>query len=664
MQFLTPLAFALASLLPIIVALYFLKLRREEQVISSVYLWQEMVRDVAANAPWQRLRPNWLLLLQLLFMIALIVALARPFSWTRAAVGDHLILVVDTSASMSATDVRPDRLNSATDQARRLAADLPADVPVTLIAAGAETQVLLSDSRDRGRLSQALDELRAGPGSADVATALELAAAVASGEPEAQIVLLSDGGVTLPDRLSGAAQVRYLPVGESAENQAISALSLDPGAAGQGLAAFVRITNYGHQAVERRLTLHAYSTSLPPISGGDVRGGLVAARDLALPGGDSVALTIPDLPPETITIEARLEGEDTLPLDDRAWAVAPLVSGAQIQIVGPGNRFLETALALLPAVEVATISLEDYETTWTDRSPNLQINWLTVFDAVLPEEGHYPPGALLFVGPLRSTEFFSVTGALESPVPRPASASEPLLRYVDLRQVVIQRAARLALPAWGRPVIVAAGGADGDETAPLLVAGEMGGRRLAVLAFDPRQSDLPLQVAFPLLLANLVDFLAPGAAGSVPETVAPGRPLAIPLPPQAEAGVVTRPDGTTERLPVEEGEVLFDDTAAPGVYEVTWEAEGERWLLGRFAVNTFSPLESDIAPRERLELAGAEGQGVVADRPVRQEWYHWLAWVALALLVIEWMVQYRGGLAWAWAKVSGVRRERRRSDMT
>ena len=71
MLFLAPLAFILAILLPVIVALYFLKLRREEQTVSSVYLWQQTVRDVAANAPWQRLRTNWLLLLQLLFLIIL-----------------------------------------------------------------------------------------------------------------------------------------------------------------------------------------------------------------------------------------------------------------------------------------------------------------------------------------------------------------------------------------------------------------------------------------------------------------------------------------------------------------------------------------------------------------------------------------------------------------
>ena len=80
MNFLAPLGLALGLLLPVIVALYLLKLRRTERPVSSTYLWRKMVRDVEANAPWQKLKPNLLLLLQLLFLIALILGIARPFS--------------------------------------------------------------------------------------------------------------------------------------------------------------------------------------------------------------------------------------------------------------------------------------------------------------------------------------------------------------------------------------------------------------------------------------------------------------------------------------------------------------------------------------------------------------------------------------------------------
>ncbi|NLE77405.1 MAG: VWA domain-containing protein [Chloroflexi bacterium] len=645
MQFFAPWAFALAALLPVILALYFLKLRRDERTIASTYLWQQMVRDVAANAPWQRLRPSWLLLLQFLFMAALIAALARPFTWGAAAGGGHLILVVDTSASMAANDVAPHRLGAAAQAARRLADHLPADAPVTLLAAGQSVQAVLSASTDRARLSAALDGLRPGPGSADVATALELAAALAASDPEAQIAVISDGGVRLPPRLSATAPVRAITVGQAAENQAISALSLDPAVAGQGFDAFLRLANHGQQPVERRLLLWTYTAS--PADG---PGHLAAARDLTVPAGGSLALTIPDLPANVVAVEARLEGQDHLALDDRAWAVAPSQAGLDVQVVGPGNRFLETALALIPGAQVTTVPLEDYEAAWAAGPPAAGgPAWLTIFDGVLPSEERYPPGALLFVGPLRSSAFFSVTGSLELPLPLPATSSEPLLRHVDLRDVAVRQAARLALPPWGRAVIVA-DPADGQSAAPLLAVGEEGGRRLAVLAFDLRHSDLPLRVAFPLLLANLVDALAPGAAGALPPQASPGQPLAIPLPPQAEAALLVGPDGSRQWLPVEGGQALFAGAQALGLYEAAWEANGVSAPLGRFAVNLFSAQESAIQPQPLPGLAGAASPDAQGQEPQRREWWRPLAWLALALLLAEWLVQYRDrwarGRAW------------------
>src|SRR3954468_14777411 len=118
MAFLAPLALVSALIVaPIIVAMYLLKLRREERTVSSTYLWQRMVRDVEANAPWQRLRRNLLLLLQLLLLLLLALALARPFFATTGIAGRNLIVILDRSASMQATDVAPSRLEAAKKEA-------------------------------------------------------------------------------------------------------------------------------------------------------------------------------------------------------------------------------------------------------------------------------------------------------------------------------------------------------------------------------------------------------------------------------------------------------------------------------------------------------------------------------------------------------------------
>ena len=78
MSFLAPVAFAALAIAIPILLLYMLRLRRREVLISSTFLWRQVVRDTEANTPWQRLRRNLLLFLQLLILLLLVLALAPP----------------------------------------------------------------------------------------------------------------------------------------------------------------------------------------------------------------------------------------------------------------------------------------------------------------------------------------------------------------------------------------------------------------------------------------------------------------------------------------------------------------------------------------------------------------------------------------------------------
>ncbi|MFM8321671.1 MAG: vWA domain-containing protein, partial [Chloroflexota bacterium] len=141
MRFLAPGMFFLAGLIPVIVLMWLLKLRRVERAVSSTFLWRQMVRDVEANAPWQKLRYNLLLLLQVLFLAALVLALARPATPARGITARAAIFIIDTSASMAASDVNPSRIEAAKDKARQMIGELPAATQVTVIAAGDEARV-------------------------------------------------------------------------------------------------------------------------------------------------------------------------------------------------------------------------------------------------------------------------------------------------------------------------------------------------------------------------------------------------------------------------------------------------------------------------------------------------------------------------------------------
>src|SRR5215475_10064758 len=106
MSFLAPIAFAGALLAIPIILLYMLRLRRREVLVSSTFLWQQVLRDSEANTPWQRLRRNLLLLLQLIILALIVFALARPFIVVPAVTTGQIELLLDASASMNATDIQ------------------------------------------------------------------------------------------------------------------------------------------------------------------------------------------------------------------------------------------------------------------------------------------------------------------------------------------------------------------------------------------------------------------------------------------------------------------------------------------------------------------------------------------------------------------------------
>jgi hypothetical protein len=612
MSFLSPLALILTLLLPIIIAMYLLKLRRTDQVISSTFLWHRIIRDVEANAPWQRLRRNILLLLQLLFLLVIIISLARPFTWTEGAVGDANILIFDTSASMAATDVNPNRLQVAKDQARLLISNLPLDSRCTIIEAGSKPSVLISSSQDKRQIYQAIESLNIQSGESDMTTALELASAIAARMPDTEIVIYSDGNVGLPTQLTINGHVRYQPIGINGDNQAISLVNLR--SENDSVTAFVQVINQSMSTVQRRLTILA-------------DGQLVDAHDLDIPAKGQASIISEGLPIEAEVFEAKFADSDVLTFDDTAWAVQRTPDIQNVTLISRGNRFLETALGLLSNLEIQTIRPEGYSFESQNDSPNL-----TIFDSFVPTDT-LPTGNLLFIGPIASTSFFSITGTLENPKPQPFRDTDPLLKYVDLSEVSILDAANIKLPEWARTVLI-------DEISgnPLLFVGQVDGRRIAVFAFDLRNSDLPLQVAYPILATQLLDWLLPGSIGDIPAQVSPGQAVTFSPPLGVTKLTITRPDGSDTAIETQNGQAIYADTNQLGVYQVTWSEDQSLFFTANFS----NIQETDILPKEQLSLIDNDTETQSGfTREARLEWWHPLVFFALILLITEWLVYNR-----------------------
>lgn len=626
MKFTSPAS--LLWLLPIggmIVLMYILKLRRRDVVVSSTFLWSQVIRDVQANAPFQKLRKSLLLLLQLIAASLLILALARPFFNAYAMGGRNVVLIVDTSASMRATDVAPSRL----DAARRIAHDLvgrmrPGD-KMMILSASSRPKAASGFTSERSELHRAVDGLSPDDTPTEMRDAVNLAAdlvASRGGESVGQIDLISDGGfegtagtdrageVTLTGLRLGRAHLTYHPVGVRHENVGITAIDFRRNLGERKtVQLLVRVSNYGTR--ERRFNEEIYADNT-----------LVEAHEILLPaGGENVEpydLPEPDTPRR---MRIRLDLKDDLDVDNEASLVLKPRKTVKVLLAGRENLFLEKALKVDPAVDLSTIRTLPSHAA------------MAGFDVVVFSESApaaLPEGNYLFLHCVSDQAPVSLRGTIRNVSPADWEQDHPVLRYVDFGGDRFGSALKAVTLPWARELAVA-------ESGSLIAAGERGRTRSVFFGFSLQESLFPLRVAFPILIANSIRWLGSGSDDSELGQIRTGSPITIPAAPAVGKVIVTRPDGSTREIAVgERGGAHFDETSQSGFYTATG-----RNFLYTFAANLSSPSESDITPRRSLGILDNPAAAAGRHIPNPRELLPLLGLLALAVLAAEWWVFHR-----------------------
>ena len=177
MSFLAPVAFAFAAAIPVVILFYLLKRKRVVRLVSSTLLWQKFLAETQANAPFQRLRKNWLLFLQLLLLTLVVLALARPYFAGKSKPTSRRIVILDASASMQATDESPSRFEQARAEALQWVEGLRQDEQMMVLLAGARTEVKQSLTSDKTALRRALNACAPSDAPTRLADALKTAGA-------------------------------------------------------------------------------------------------------------------------------------------------------------------------------------------------------------------------------------------------------------------------------------------------------------------------------------------------------------------------------------------------------------------------------------------------------------------------------------------------------
>jgi hypothetical protein len=626
MHFLSPLN--LLWMLPIgglIVLMYILKLRRKDVIVSSTFLWRQVIRDVQANAPFQKLRKNLLLLLQLLIAALIILALARPYLRATGIGGRNIVVLVDTSASMQATDVSPSRLDAAKRKAQEFVSDLRPGDMMMILSASSRPEAATGFTNERAELRRAIDGLKAHDTPTNMKDALNLAADLVASRNQGdngRIELISDGGFeeqasgkgpngtpqfTFANLNLGRTHLAFTPIGKGHDNVGITAVDFRRNLGGERTVQLLVVThNYSDQPKKFNEEIYAEDN-------------LVEAHEVTLPpnGEDTQPYDLPE-PERALKMRVRLDLKDALAADNEAVLLLKPRKTLRVLLVGKENMFLENALKVDPSVELS--KTEPF-------SSGKGYDVVVFYDAA---PAKLPEGNYLFLHCVSDQAPVRAGGSVENVAPADWERDHPVLRYVDFGSDRFGSALKATALGWGKELAVAESGA-------LIVAGEKDKMRAVFVGFALNESLFPLRVAFPILIANSVRWLGTGGDDSELGQIRTGTPITIPAPSRAGKIVVTRPDGSKRDAVVgERGGAIFDEADQVGFYT----AEGKDFTYP-FAANLASATESDITPRRNLTIADNPTASPGRPVPNNRELLPLLALLALVVLGIEWWAFHR-----------------------
>jgi len=674
MTWLTPMLalWAGAVAVPTLLLLYFLKLKRREVEVSTTLLWRKAVQDLQANAPFQRLRNNILLLLQLLALLLVIAALGQPELRAGAPETNRHVLLIDRSASMRAADA-PDgvtRLEHAKQEALDfidamrepgvggggLLADLlgagPADEAM-VIAFDAAADVLQPFTSDKNALRRAVQRIEPSDAPTRIDEALRLAGAYAQPVfieerglvptgPVAALRLYSDGRIEDAERATVPPHtpMTYHRAGAaSSANAAIVAARAQREYENPDLVnIFIAVQREGPAGDDPEVELR-------------IDGRVVAIRPVRLSGeeGDPVAtggVVFTFNRPEGGLIEARLLGEDALRVDDEAALVLPGSKRLAAGLVTDGSLYLQSALEGLPLARLVVITPEQMRRQ-AQRGELDALDVLILDGLPPPRAGDATrPGRYLVLGHAPPMPGISAEGEMDSEpqVVLDWRRDHPALELAGLARLVVGQTPPMRVEP---PAVAIAQG----ERGPLIAEAFDGAARAMIVAFDPAASTWPLDPGFVLFLATAVQTLGADDAGAADEPLRPGQTLSTRIPPGARQVRLRAPSGRTFPLtPGEGGEVVYGPLRETGLHTLSWRGEagaGDAEEAGRverlFAVNLADPLESRIEPVETLALASREVQQAGAARSAdqRRRLWPWLLLAALGVVMFEWFIYNR-----------------------
>ncbi|GAA0182384.1 BatA and WFA domain-containing protein [Clostridium sediminicola] len=583
-------------LIPLVVLMYILKQKFNEEKVSSLYLWDIVLKDVEVNTPWQKLKKNLLLLLQILIIILLIFAAANPFINYNGTGMNNLIVVIDNSGSMSALYENNTRLDEAKEKAISLIKSSPKGSAISVISMESEPNILISNSSNKSEVLRIVDNIEAKNATGNINESLSLVKSIAKQYDNYKAVFYSDSDVELKD-ING----ELISLSSKGDNVSLDHISSN---VNEGIIKIlVRLTNRSEIDLEREVSLYDSENTLLDINTIDIKAGETKTIFFNIENENKK------------WVYAEITEKDSLIEDNKIYYVIEQPETKKVILVTDKNLFIEKAISPINNVEL-------YKTSDIN---NIDENYdLYIFDGKLPEK--LPEqGSLLIINPDKDIGLFKIGKELEGG--KVEIKDHRISEYIHKANFSVSKMKDVKLPYWAQEIFSVKG-------YTVAFAGEYKGKKIGVLTFDLHNSDFPLSAEFPIFMNNIVkEFLGSSFSDRINYNC--GEEVKINPIEDIKKLYINKPEGKKENLDTVYPIKPFSSTSKPGIYSLIQSNDEENYE-NLFSVNFPSESESNI--NVEIEKKKSNAIDLKSISKIGLSIQPILILLALFILLIEWRV--------------------------
>lgn len=583
MSFFNPLGFLALLGIPAIIFMYLLKEKHKEIKVPSLFLWQKAIVQSQSHKPWQKLRKNLLMILQIIMVIFLAFALSNPYILGGNKTKNY-IFALDSSLSMLSKDESPSRFEQAKNSIQKIIDDSPPNAGFSIVVMNQNPYLALNNSNDKNKAKSLLSSLECSYSGVDFESALSIIE-IQEEQTNGNIYVFSDKNYDFNTN------VQKIYFGKNSENSAITNISHS--FSDNDVNVLVSVRNFSDEAVRKTVTLFTDNN-------------IFDFKDIIIESGENEDIYFTGISKETKNIMAQITPEDNLVEDDTAFHVINSSQKHKVLLVTQQNIFIEKALSLLENVEL-------YRSNTTDLLSGYE---LYIFDGIFPEIMP-TDGYILSINPNIGEEVNISENITIN--------NNNIFNNISNMNFAVSKAKSIDAPNWADVILK-------NEEIPLIYVGENQGVKNAMITFDLHNSDLPLKKEFPIFIYNMLNWFFLDENYNISDLTADST-IEFNIKPNSSNVDVIDSDGKRYNIAPPFPVGSFSDTQKLGIYTLEQTVNGNK-QISYFAVNPKTDGESKYIAPDIEENSIIQKDGVSTNKRLRNIFILLL----ILLLAIEWKV--------------------------